>query len=32
MLAAGARPYWIVGGLAVLLSQVLIMTAQSPTQ
>ena len=27
MLAAGARPYWIVGGLAVLVSQVLIMTA-----
>ncbi len=27
MLAAGARPYWIVGGLALLLSQLLIMTA-----
>jgi hypothetical protein len=26
MLAAGARPYWIVGGLALLLSQLLIMT------
>ena len=27
MLAAGARPYWIVGGLALLVSQLVIMTA-----
>ena len=27
MLAFGARPYWIVGGLALLVSQVLILTA-----
>ena len=27
MLAVGARPYWIVGGVALLVSQVLIMTA-----
>jgi hypothetical protein len=27
MLAVGARPYWMVGGVALLVSQVLIMTA-----